>query len=160
MVRAARYGKGWMPYMYTTQMLRDSIEKIAGIRDDLTDVPVQFEHGLFIFVSSVQIASKRSIAQLPSSAPDMLKIFQSSRRATRSPAPRMIAGAVLGSLSRRAYARFPHPSAFGGRRCEEHSKNHRRGIHTRVQTILAPVYAARPLLENLRALDEAQSDHC
>lgn len=30
MKRAARYGDGWMPYMYTPDMLADSIEKIHG----------------------------------------------------------------------------------------------------------------------------------
>ncbi len=29
MKRAARYGEGWLPYMYTPEMLRDSITKVA-----------------------------------------------------------------------------------------------------------------------------------
>lgn len=51
MRRAARYGDGWLPYMYTPEQLADSIEKIkaygAEIGRDLSD----FQPGLFIFTN-------------------------------------------------------------------------------------------------------------
>jgi probable F420-dependent oxidoreductase len=34
MRRAARFGEGWMPYMYSAAMLAESIQTIAGLRDD------------------------------------------------------------------------------------------------------------------------------
>ncbi len=46
--RAARYGDGWLPYMYTPEMLAESNEAIAGYRaEEGNDTPVQ--NGLFIF---------------------------------------------------------------------------------------------------------------
>src|ERR1700693_652107 len=33
MLRAAKYGNGWLPYMYTPEMVRDSIDKIRRMRD-------------------------------------------------------------------------------------------------------------------------------
>ena len=51
MRRAATYGDGWIPYMYTPEMLHESIEKItkfgAGAGRDMN----QFRPGLFIFAS-------------------------------------------------------------------------------------------------------------
>src|SRR5439155_19119546 len=51
MRRAARYANGWLPYMYTPEMLRESLTKIdafgrAGGRDMSA-----FRPGLFIFTS-------------------------------------------------------------------------------------------------------------
>ncbi len=45
--RTARYADGWLPYMYTPEMLADSLEKIATYRTDHSDVPVA--GGLFIW---------------------------------------------------------------------------------------------------------------
>ncbi len=46
--RTARYGDGWLPYMYTPEMLAESIERIAQLRAEAgRDDPV--EPGLFIF---------------------------------------------------------------------------------------------------------------
>ena len=46
--RCARYGQGWLPYMYTPQMLAASLEEIAGYRHDY-EVPEPVRPGLFIF---------------------------------------------------------------------------------------------------------------
>jgi len=46
--RTARYGDGWLPYMYTPEMLAESNEAIARYRaEEGNDTPVQ--NGLFIF---------------------------------------------------------------------------------------------------------------
>ena len=46
--RAARYGTGWLPYMYTPEMLENSNQRIAEYRaDEGNEVPV--DPGLFIF---------------------------------------------------------------------------------------------------------------
>lgn len=50
MLRAAKYGNGWLPYMYTPEMLRDSFEKIRRMRDDL-GISSEFKIGLSIFTS-------------------------------------------------------------------------------------------------------------
>ena len=48
MRRVARYGDGWLPYMYTTDHLRESVETIARMRsEEGNDTPVRT--GLFIF---------------------------------------------------------------------------------------------------------------
>ncbi len=46
--RCARYGQGWLPYMYTPQMLATSLEEIAGFRHEY-EVPEPVRPGLFIF---------------------------------------------------------------------------------------------------------------
>jgi probable F420-dependent oxidoreductase len=45
MRRAARFGDGWLPYMYTPEMLADSLTKVAALRE--RDDPVR--GGLFIW---------------------------------------------------------------------------------------------------------------
>ena len=46
--RAARYGTGWLPYMYTPEMLEESNQRIAEYRaEEGNEVPV--DPGLFIF---------------------------------------------------------------------------------------------------------------
>jgi alkanesulfonate monooxygenase SsuD/methylene tetrahydromethanopterin reductase-like flavin-dependent oxidoreductase (luciferase family) len=61
MRRAARYGDGWLPYMYTPEQLAESIEKIkqfgAEMDRDLSD----FKPGLFIF-TAVHEDGKRAVA--------------------------------------------------------------------------------------------------
>jgi probable F420-dependent oxidoreductase len=49
MRRTARYGDGWLPYMFTPEQLADSVEKIGRMRAeaDRADQPVRA--GLFIF---------------------------------------------------------------------------------------------------------------
>ena len=46
--RAARYGDGWLPYMYTPERLAQSIEAIAGYREDEGN-PTPVESGMFVF---------------------------------------------------------------------------------------------------------------
>ncbi len=62
MRRAARYGDGWLPYMYTPEQLADSFDKIkafgAEIGRDMTD----FQPGLFIF-TNVNEDGKTAVAQ-------------------------------------------------------------------------------------------------
>ena len=51
MKRAAKYGDGWLPYMYTPEHLADSVAKVeqyaADAERDLSD----FTHGLYIFTA-------------------------------------------------------------------------------------------------------------
>ncbi|MEW6301744.1 MAG: LLM class flavin-dependent oxidoreductase [Thermodesulfobacteriota bacterium] len=49
MRRAARYADGWIPYMYTPQQLRDSVETIARFRQEYGKDMSTFTPGLFIF---------------------------------------------------------------------------------------------------------------
>ena len=49
MKRAARYGEGWMPYMYTPSMLAESMAKIAGFTQDAGRPAGSVRGGLFIF---------------------------------------------------------------------------------------------------------------
>ena len=49
MKRAARYGEGWMPYMYTPSMLAESMEKIAGFTAEAGRAAGTVRGGLFIF---------------------------------------------------------------------------------------------------------------
>ncbi len=51
MQRAARYADGWLPYMYTPEMLRDSVEKIKQFGIAAGRDMSRFRTGLFIFVS-------------------------------------------------------------------------------------------------------------
>ena len=46
--RAARYGDGWLPYMYTPERLAQSIEAIAGYRE-VEGNPTPVESGMFVF---------------------------------------------------------------------------------------------------------------
>jgi probable F420-dependent oxidoreductase len=51
MRRAALYADGWIPYMYTPEMLHDSIEKIHQFGRDAGRDLSNFRPGLFIFAS-------------------------------------------------------------------------------------------------------------
>ena len=46
--RTARYGDGWLPYMYTPERLAQSIEAIAGYRE-VEGNPTPVESGMFVF---------------------------------------------------------------------------------------------------------------
>jgi probable F420-dependent oxidoreductase len=67
--RCARFGSGWLPYMYTPEMVRSSLEKIDGMmRDAGRAEPVR--PGLFIFVAvhedrdeGIRMATERLSAQ-------------------------------------------------------------------------------------------------
>ncbi|MEM7079866.1 MAG: LLM class flavin-dependent oxidoreductase [Pseudomonadota bacterium] len=48
MRRCARFGTGWLPYMYTPQMLAESLEQIAGFADE-AERAAPVDPGLFIF---------------------------------------------------------------------------------------------------------------
>ena len=48
MKRVARYGDGWLPYMYTADHLRDSVARIAELRAEY-DNQTPVKTGLFIF---------------------------------------------------------------------------------------------------------------
>ena len=50
MKRAARYAEFWLPYMYTPELLAESLETIARMREDLGR-PDPIRPGLFIFFS-------------------------------------------------------------------------------------------------------------
>lgn len=49
MKRAARYAEGWLPYMYTPEMLAESMEKIAGFTEAAGRPEGTVAGGLFIF---------------------------------------------------------------------------------------------------------------
>ncbi len=51
MRRAATYADGWLPYMYTPQMLRESIDKIGASGREAGRDMSGFRYGLFIFAS-------------------------------------------------------------------------------------------------------------
>jgi probable F420-dependent oxidoreductase len=51
MMRAATYGDGWLPYMYTPEMLHESVGKIDQFGKDAGRDMSAFRHGLFIFAS-------------------------------------------------------------------------------------------------------------
>ena len=51
MRRAAIYGDGWLPYMYTPEMVRNSLEKISQFRKEAGKDMSSFRAGLFIFTS-------------------------------------------------------------------------------------------------------------
>ena len=65
MKRVARYGDGWLPYMFTVDHLRDSVTRIAELRAEYGN-PTPVRTGLFIFFcvhanheTAVQMAVKR-----------------------------------------------------------------------------------------------------
>ena len=51
MRRAAIYGDGWLPYMYTPEMVHNSLEKISQFREEAGKDMSNFRPGLFIFTS-------------------------------------------------------------------------------------------------------------
>ena len=51
MRRAARYADGWLPYMYTPEMLHESLEKIRQFGKEAGRDMSNFRPGLFIFAS-------------------------------------------------------------------------------------------------------------
>lgn len=61
--RAARYGDGWMPYMYSAAMLADSLTRIAELRDDRPPV----EAGVYLWAcvhQDAEIAREYAMATL------------------------------------------------------------------------------------------------
>jgi len=51
MMRAAKYAQGWIPYMYTPEMLHESVEKIMRFGKEAGRDMSTFKPGLFIFTS-------------------------------------------------------------------------------------------------------------
>ena len=51
MKRAARYGDGWLPYMYTPEHLADSVAKVKQYGEDTERDLSDFTHGLYIFTA-------------------------------------------------------------------------------------------------------------
>jgi len=49
MRRAARFGEGWLPYMYTPEMLAESMTKITGFCEEAGRAPDAVAGGLYIF---------------------------------------------------------------------------------------------------------------
>jgi probable F420-dependent oxidoreductase len=68
MKRAAKYGDGWQPYMYTAAQVAESVVKIKGFADDIgRELPVDFAITTFLYVSmdeDVQMARNKAIEQL------------------------------------------------------------------------------------------------
>ncbi|MCH9675275.1 MAG: LLM class flavin-dependent oxidoreductase [Gammaproteobacteria bacterium] len=66
MRRTARYGDGWLPYMYTPEQLHDSLRKIRGYAEDMGRDPSEITAGVFCFTTvhddskvAVQMAGER-----------------------------------------------------------------------------------------------------
>ena len=51
MTRAAKYGDGWLPYMYTPEMLHESVGKIRELREAAGRGAREVRTGVFIFTS-------------------------------------------------------------------------------------------------------------
>ena len=51
MKRAAKYGDGWLPYMYTPEHLADSVQKVEQFAADAERDLSDFTHGLYIFTA-------------------------------------------------------------------------------------------------------------
>ena len=68
MKRAAKYGDGWQPYMYTASQVAESVDKVMGFADDIgRDLPPDFAFTTFMYVSmhdDVEEARNRAIEQL------------------------------------------------------------------------------------------------
>lgn len=68
MRRAARLGDGWQPYMYTAELLRESVDKIYGFADEVgRKLQDDFAFTSFMYVSQhddVNEARDRAIEQL------------------------------------------------------------------------------------------------
>lgn len=68
MKRAAKYGDGWQPYMYTADLLAESVDKVKGFADEMgRELPEDFAFTTFMYVSmhdDVQEARNRAIEQL------------------------------------------------------------------------------------------------
>ena len=62
MRRAAKYGDGWLPYMYTPEMVRESVDKIREFRSELGRGADGFRTGLFIF-GSISTDREQALAQ-------------------------------------------------------------------------------------------------
>ncbi|MEM7249944.1 MAG: LLM class flavin-dependent oxidoreductase [Pseudomonadota bacterium] len=66
MKRTARYGDGWLPYMYTPEQMHDSLTKIRAYAEDFGRDPNEITAGAFIFTAvhedgdfAVKMASDR-----------------------------------------------------------------------------------------------------
>lgn len=68
MKRAAKYGDGWQPYMYTADLLAESVDKVKGFADDVgRELPEDFAFTTFMYVSihdDVQEGRNLAIEQL------------------------------------------------------------------------------------------------
>lgn len=68
MKRAAKYGDGWQPYMYTADQVAESVDKVKGFASDIgRDLPPDFAFTTFMYVSmhdDVQEGRNRAIEQL------------------------------------------------------------------------------------------------
>ncbi len=68
MKRSAKYGDGWQPYMYTPDLLADSVKKVKGFADEIgRELPDDFAFTTFMYVSmhdDVTEARNRAIDQL------------------------------------------------------------------------------------------------
>ena len=68
MKRSAKYGDGWQPYMYTPDLLADSVDKVKGFADEIgRELPEGFAFTTFMYVSmhdDVTEARNRAIEQL------------------------------------------------------------------------------------------------
>ncbi len=68
MKRAAKYGNGWQPYMYTTEQLAESVDKVKGFANEIgRELEDDFAFTTFMYVSmhdDVKEGRNRAIEQL------------------------------------------------------------------------------------------------
>ncbi len=76
MRRAATYADGWIPYMYTPEMLHESLEKIHQL--------ASFARGFSCLRRSIRIATKRASRRRRRSVRTTRRISRKSRDGTRS----------------------------------------------------------------------------
>ena len=68
MKRAAKYGDGWQPYMYTADLVAQSVDKVRGFADEIgRELPDDFAFTTFMYVSmhdDAQEGRNQAIEQL------------------------------------------------------------------------------------------------
>ena len=103
MRRAAKYGDGWLPYMYTPEMVHESVGKIREFRRELGREGNDVRTGLYIF-GSISANREDAIDQAAQTlGRTTRRIFRVSRRSTRCPARRKTAANESGSTSMPAF---------------------------------------------------------
>jgi probable F420-dependent oxidoreductase len=99
MRRAAKYGDGWLPYMYTPEMLRESLTKIDAFRREAGRDMSAFRPGLFILPRSIPTAKRPRRSPRARSAKTTRRISPRSRDATCFMAAPRIAASGFANMS-------------------------------------------------------------
>ncbi|MEZ5232411.1 MAG: TIGR03619 family F420-dependent LLM class oxidoreductase [Acidimicrobiales bacterium] len=138
MRRAARYAEGWLPYMYTPEMLAESMTKIEAFTGGVpADRPVRCRAGCSSSPACTRTATRRWGWPTSSCRGSTTRISPSWWRSTRSPARPTTASPGCASTSTPAPARSCSPRLPAALRRGEHPA-HRRGDPARLPVILGP----------------------